>query len=58
MDSYKLYLTWFVPLAHLSPDGCHSRLRNLTWLIVGLYRANALCRAHSRADAALPRGTG
>ena len=39
MDSYKLYLTWFAPLAQLSPDGCHSRLRNLTWLIVGLYRA-------------------
>ena len=35
MDSYKLYLTWFAPLAQLSPDGCRSRLRNLTWLIVG-----------------------
>lgn len=37
MDS--LYLTWHRPLAQLSPDGCRSRLNNLTWLIVGLYRA-------------------
>jgi hypothetical protein len=26
-------------LVQLSPDGCRSRVRNLTWLIVGLYRA-------------------
>lgn len=44
MDSFRLYHTWFEPLAQLSPDGCASRVRNLTWLIVGLYRANALCR--------------
>ena len=39
MDSFRLYRTWFGPLAQLSPDGCPSRVRNLTWLIVGLYRA-------------------
>ncbi|HEV2038376.1 MAG TPA: hypothetical protein VGQ96_07205, partial [Candidatus Eremiobacteraceae bacterium] len=39
MDSFKLYSSWFGPLAQLSPDGCQSRTRNLTWLIVGLYRA-------------------
>lgn len=39
MDSFRLYDTWFVPLSQLSPDGCQTRIRNLTWLIVGLYRA-------------------
>ncbi|MBI3733858.1 MAG: IS4 family transposase [Chloroflexi bacterium] len=39
MDSFTLYRTWFGPLAQLSPDGCRSRVRNMTWLIVGLYRA-------------------
>ena len=39
MDSFELYRTWFAPLAQLSPDGRESRIRNLTWLIVGLYRA-------------------
>jgi len=39
MDSFTLYGTWFGPLAQLSPDQCPSRTRNLTWLIVGLYRA-------------------
>jgi len=39
MDSFRLYDTWFAPLAQLSPDDCQSRIRNLTWLIVGLYRA-------------------
>ena len=39
MDSFSLYRTWFEPLVQLSPDGCLSRTRNLTWLIVGLYRA-------------------
>ena len=39
MDSFRLYRTWFEPLAQLSPDGRHSRVRNMTWLIVGLYRA-------------------
>jgi hypothetical protein len=39
MDSFRLYDTWVGPLRQLSPDGCASRLRNLTWLIVGLYQA-------------------
>jgi hypothetical protein len=39
MDSFRLYGTWFEPLAQLNPDGCQSRTRNMTWLIVGLYRA-------------------
>jgi hypothetical protein len=39
MDSFRLYDTWFEPLSQLSPDDCQTRIRNLTWLIVGLYRA-------------------
>ena len=39
MSSFQLYGTWYGPLAQLSPDGCQSRVRNLTWLIVGLYQA-------------------
>lgn len=39
MNTFHLYRTWHRPLAQLVPDQCPSRLRNLTWLIVGLYLA-------------------
>jgi hypothetical protein len=39
MHNFRLYRIWFEPLVQLSPDGCRSRVRNLTWLGVGLYRA-------------------
>jgi len=39
MNSFHLYRTWHGPLAQLVPTQCPSRLKNLTWLIVGLYLA-------------------
>lgn len=42
MDSFKLYSSWIGPLTQLSPDGHKSRIRNLTWLVVGLYRATSV----------------
>lgn len=39
MDIFRLYDSWFGPLRQLSPDSCPTRLKNMTWLVVGLYRA-------------------
>lgn len=37
MGTFELYRTWYSQLAQTIPDSCDSRLKNLTWLIVGLY---------------------
>ncbi len=39
MNTFHLYRTWHRALAQLIPDRCPSRLKNLTWLVVGLYLA-------------------
>lgn len=39
MNTFQLYGTWYSRLAQTMPDQRASRLRNLTWLIVGLYLA-------------------
>ena len=39
MSPFHLYRTWYSQLAQTIPDDCASRLKNLTWLIVGLYSA-------------------
>lgn len=39
MNNFQLYGIWYSRLAQTIPDKCASRLRNLTWLIVGLYLA-------------------
>ena len=39
MNTFQLYRTWHRVLMQLIPDRCPSRLKNLTWLVVGLYLA-------------------
>ena len=39
MNTFQLYSTWHRALAQTIPDRCPSRLKNLTWLGVGLYLA-------------------
>jgi len=39
MNTFQLYSTWHRALAQTIPERCPSRLKNLTWLVVGLYLA-------------------
>jgi len=39
MSTFYLYRTWHSQLTQLLPERCPSRLRNLTWVLVGLYLA-------------------
>lgn len=39
MNTFQLYSTWHRAVAQTIPDRCPSRLKNMTWLVVGLYLA-------------------
>lgn len=39
MNTFQLYSSWHRVLVQTIPDRCPSRLKNLTWLVVGLYLA-------------------
>jgi len=42
MSTNHLYHTWFNWIEQLRPDERVTRLRNLTWLLVGIYRSKAV----------------
>jgi hypothetical protein len=42
MSTNHLYHTWFNRIEQLRPDERVTRLRNLTWLLVGIYRSKAV----------------
>ena len=42
MNTFQLYRTWNNLLKQWLPAQCHTRLTNLTWLIVGLYLARCV----------------
>jgi len=43
MLSYgELYHVWRARLAKLSPDGCFSRMVNMTMLVIGLFKARSV----------------
>ena len=42
MSTNHLYHTWFNWIRQLHPDERVTRLRNLTWLLVGIYRSKAV----------------
>ena len=58
MSNSRLYGIWRERLAQLAPDPCESRLMNMLWLIVGMYKAESVhinriaCRVPVRAKRA------
>jgi hypothetical protein len=42
LSNSGLYRIWRERLAQLSPDGCQSRLLNMVWLVVGLFKARSV----------------
>jgi hypothetical protein len=42
MSTNHLYHTWFNWIEQLRPKERVTRLRNLTWLLVGIYRSKAV----------------
>ena len=42
MPQWKLYHIWMTKLTELRPGGRVTRLRNFTWLLVGMYSAQAV----------------
>jgi hypothetical protein len=42
MSANRLYHTWFVRILQLRPDERITRLRNLVWLMVGIYQSRSV----------------
>ena len=42
MSANRLYHTWFERIRQLRPDERITRLRNLTWLMVGIYQSRSV----------------
>jgi hypothetical protein len=42
LSNGELYHVWQKWLKELSPDGCRSRMMNMLWLVVGLYKASSV----------------
>jgi hypothetical protein len=42
MSANRLYHTWFEQIRQLRPDERITRLRNLTWLMVGIYQSRSV----------------
>lgn len=42
LSTSELYRVWCKRLAELSPDGCQSRILNMLFLVVGLFKARSV----------------
>ena len=42
MSANRLYYTWFERIRQLRPDERITRLRNLAWLMVGIYQSRSV----------------
>jgi len=42
LSNSGLYRTWGKRMAELSPDGCQSRMVNMKWLVIGLFKASSV----------------
>jgi hypothetical protein len=42
MSANRLYHTWFVRIRQVRPDERITRLRNLIWLMVGIYQSRSV----------------
>lgn len=42
LSNSELYRVWHKRLKELSPDGCQSRMMNMMWLVVGLFKSGSV----------------